>query len=199
MLFTTLTLVITFALLSRIGVVLISGKGPSTKRAQSEKCSIAVFLGSGGHSTEMLQLIQALPEERYTPRIYLTSEGDQFSVSKAMHAEQCRHKDHPTEHTSSSPYQYIQLPRARNVHQSWLSTPISLLISFYTCIKLFVLHPTSHQTPFADVIFLNGPGTCVPIVMAIWLLRVRRKKSVLRSSHITLADSRETVASNGIH
>ena len=41
----------------------------------------------GGHTTEALRLISALDFSRYTPRIYVISEGDDLSAQKAMTLE----------------------------------------------------------------------------------------------------------------
>ncbi|KAG8821152.1 UDP-N-acetylglucosamine transferase subunit [Serendipita sp. 400] len=50
-------------------------------------CRVAVFLGSGGHTSEMLQMMKGLDLERYEPRLYIVSEGDQFSAGKAAEFE----------------------------------------------------------------------------------------------------------------
>lgn len=41
----------------------------------------------GGHTSEMLQLLKGMNFERYKPRIYIISEGDQFSAAKAAELE----------------------------------------------------------------------------------------------------------------
>ena len=86
------------------------------KRAQTETCHLAVFLGSGklhtvrsshpqqhpmltsyvfffhpgGHSSEALALVSALDFSRYTPRTYIVSEGDLLSEQKAVALEQLK-------------------------------------------------------------------------------------------------------------
>ncbi len=78
----------------------------------------------------------------------------------------------------------IRIPRARKVHQSFLTTPFSLARSIAFCIDHVALRPIFRRvlgSPdvearsdgiLADVILMNGPGTCVPIVAAVYLLRV---------------------------
>ena len=56
--------------------------------------------------------------------------------------------------------------------------PPFLRLAFTTAWTLLVavwriaLHP---RAPFADVLLLNGPGTCVPLVLAVWVARVRSR------------------------
>lgn len=147
-------------------------------RDPASKCKVAVFLGSGGHTTEMLQLLSALPVKRYSPRVYIIASGDQFSQTKAIEAEEKRGEevDPKAEKGGNEPkddFQFITLPRARNVHQTWLSTPLTVLIAFIACFKHIVLPSFRAQqtSPFADLILMNGPGTCVPIVASVWFLR----------------------------
>lgn len=159
-----------------------SSKQQAVLKAAKKKhgCTVAVFLGSGGHTTELLQLLSALPTKRYTRRIYLVSSGDRFGLEKAKDLER-RLTINADQHSDNSTAQVIQIPRARKVHQSFLTTPFSLARSVTFCIDHVALRPLlgrwstlggeSHGL-LADVILMNGPGTCVPIVAAVYLLRV---------------------------
>jgi len=46
-----------------------------------------MFFPAGGHTYESLALISTLPLERYTPRLYIYSEGDEMSRRKAIELE----------------------------------------------------------------------------------------------------------------
>jgi hypothetical protein len=92
---------------ARVYVVLSKPTAPR-KRSQSQTCSLAVFLGSGaphrgwadvcltpngysgGHTSEALLLLETLDFKRYTPRVYLISEGDTLSAQKAIAFEASR-------------------------------------------------------------------------------------------------------------
>lgn len=161
----------------------LSGSNAGTAKHRSH--TVAVFLGSGGHTTELLQLVSALPTQRYTRRIYLVSSGDRFSLEKAKELEKKLSSS-----TSNSDSQHppdakvIQIPRARNVHQSFLTTPLTLAKSIAFCVDHVSLRPLLRRVRgedriLADVILMNGPGTCVPIVAAVYLLRVSH--SLLRT------------------
>ena len=126
---------------------------------------IAAVLGSGGHTTEMLSILRALPRDMYTPRVYVVSSGDALSLPKAREAEGGALAPHPL--------QGLVIPRARTVQQSWLTTPWTVLTSLAYCLWHMGVVPwrLSH-TPWADVIVMNGPATCVPVVATIWAMRV---------------------------
>ena len=81
-------------------------------------CTMAV-LGSGGHTAEMLAILQALPRSDYTPRLYVVSSGDTHSLTKAREMEGGILAPHPL--------QALEIPRARRVQQSW-PTPRMLYI-----------------------------------------------------------------------
>ncbi|KAG2079000.1 glycosyltransferase family 1 protein [Suillus decipiens] len=141
----------------------------------SQTCSIAIFLGSGGHTSEALKLVSALDFVRYSPRTYIVSEGDALSAQKAVALEHIKAVDHVF---SDVPPQYklLTIPRARRVHQSLLSTPPDAVKSLLACIYLVSVRPLfkkgAFRQPFADLLILNGPGTCVILCAAILLNRL---------------------------
>lgn len=71
-------------------------------------------------------------------------------------------------------YEVIKLPRARRVHQSLLSTPPTFLLSLGSAVYHISVVPALKHERLADVLILNGPGTCVSVVIAVWFSRVRR-------------------------
>ncbi|GAC95933.1 glycosyltransferase [Pseudozyma hubeiensis SY62] len=165
--------------------------------AKHRSHGVAVFLGSGGHTTELLQLVSALPTQRYTRRIYLVSSGDHFSLEKAKKLEKKLSSSSSSSDSQDPPdAKVIQIPRARNVHQSFLTTPITLAKSIVFCVDHVSLRPLLRRVKggdgiLADVILMNGPGTCVPIVAAVYLLRVSHCSFVLwLSPTSTLSDHR---------
>lgn len=124
-------------------------------------------LGSGGHTAEMLAIMQALPQSDYSPRLYVVSSGDTHSLAKARECEGGSLAPHPL--------QALEIPRARRVRQSWFSTPFSVAASvLYSvwCLGILPLWRTRGQRPCADVLLMNGPATCVSVVGAMWLMRL---------------------------
>ncbi|XP_075257660.1 UDP-N-acetylglucosamine transferase subunit ALG14-like isoform X2 [Convolutriloba macropyga] len=105
-----------------------------------------IVLGSGGHTTEMLRLIDVLPIETYSPRYYFVANTDKMSIKKINHR-------------SVDP-KYIKLiPRSREVGQSYLSSVFSTIIAcIYTVPLALWVNP--------DLLLVNGPGTCLPACLA---------------------------------
>lgn len=119
---------------------------------------------TGGHTGEMLQLIKTLPRAEFIPRVYIVSQGDAHSLSRA----------HGADELAPHPLQGLVLPRARSVGQSWLTTPFTLAWSMaYTFWVLAKNTRWFSDRPCFDVLLMNGPATCVPLCVAVWILRVR--------------------------
>lgn len=133
----------------------------------------------------MLLLLSDLDLRSYTHRTYVISAADDFSAIKAISFEEDLTSSQSTTTTNSdnlscSPTQTTHghqpplspaytlhfVPRARKIHQSLLTTPLSslhcLLASF------FLLHslPT-----YPDLILLNGPATSIILLLAALLVQ----------------------------
>ncbi|KAF7321606.1 UDP-N-acetylglucosamine transferase subunit ALG14 [Mycena kentingensis (nom. inval.)] len=130
---------------------------------QTTTKSLAVFLGSGGHTTEALKLVSALDFARYRPRTYIISEGDQFSLQKAVDLENSKATP-----TCSPVYSILTVPRARRVHQPLLTTPPTALRALLSCIYYVAIAPP-HGASLGDVLILNGPGTCFVLCIAVYM------------------------------
>lgn len=135
---------------------------------------------SGGHTSEALTLLSALDSERYAPRIYLYSSGDSMSLQKARAFEASRAVDAAAKvHTREKGYAldptYVALPRARTVGQSFLTsaftTGYSLVIAFWL-LALLPLWRSRGRRGLCELLIVNGPGTCVVVVVAVMLPRV---------------------------
>jgi beta-1,4-N-acetylglucosaminyltransferase len=126
---------------------------------------------TGGHTSEALQLLSALDMQVYTPRTYIISSGDSMSVEKAMAFEKTlSHRS-----TEGERYRFIELPRARRVGQSYVSSIWTTLSSFRTAFRLLTLEPLKHDGRESwDLLLVNGPGTCVVAAVAVVLPRVSR-------------------------
>ncbi|CAG9807216.1 unnamed protein product [Chironomus riparius] len=121
----------------------------------NEACAnTMIILGSGGHTTEMLEIVKKLNKDKYVPRFYVVSENDQNSVDKLLSIE-----------NDKSEYKIYVITRSRKVHQSYFSSIFTTLKSFIDCIPL--LH---HSRP--NLILCNGPGICVPVCIVAYLLKV---------------------------
>ncbi|CCG26090.1 Alg14 protein [Candida orthopsilosis Co 90-125] len=117
---------------------------------------VSIFLGSGGHTGEMLKLTSKLNFSNFE-RTWIYSSEDTASQHRARHEERQRYKNENG--------RYIQIPRARTVGQSYVSSiPTTLFSIVISAIKLARHNP--------DVILLNGPGTCIPIAYMLFLFKL---------------------------
>jgi len=159
--------------LLRLYVVMTYKPHPPTNGNRPPTCHLAVFLGSGGHTSEALAMLSALDFTRYTPRTYMCSESDALSAKKAFVLESVKAAEsssHPP--AASKPcYTVITIPRARSVHQPLLTTPFTALRSLVSCLYYVAILPALSGTPFAEVLVLNGPGTCCMLALAVYFER----------------------------
>ncbi|KAI8064235.1 UDP-N-acetylglucosamine transferase subunit ALG14 [Gongronella butleri] len=133
---------------------------PRKQISQSRKkpCSTLVFLGSGGHTEEMTRLLKALDTQKYAPRIYVVAYNDRLSAEKAIALEQT------LQGKPDADVQLHRIPRARDVGQSLASVPASFANAFFYASQL-----VAKARP--DLMILNGPGSCLPLVVMAYALR----------------------------
>ena len=62
------------------------------------------------------------------------------------------------------------------MHQSYVTSPFTTLYSFSCCLWHITVKPlVTRRRIFADLILLNGPGSCVTIAFAAFLPKVSPK------------------------
>lgn len=157
------------ALVIRLISILPRGRGkPSPHFPEPAKASLAIFMGSGGHTAEMRTLLSSINYERYSPRIYVYCTGDDMSL-RAVSELESRGAS-----ASNMNYSLLSLPRARAVGEGRLSTLVSASRTLAVAILHVFLLPLLKRPiqPWADVLVLNGPGTSVVLVAAVYIRRV---------------------------
>ncbi|EXJ81670.1 hypothetical protein A1O1_07735 [Capronia coronata CBS 617.96] len=195
--FLILMITLTLILLGIIWFRLVSilSRGPAKPRPRprhglpSPPTHLLIILGSGGHTAEMLNMLSQTPNlpDDFTYRTYVVSSGDAFSALKAHEFEQSLLANVGS--LSSIPdgtepnYDVVTVHRARKVHQSILTTPISSLRCLWDCIAVLRgTHPDLSakksldgrrrlRRPAPDLILTNGPGTGVIVILASIVLR----------------------------
>ncbi|XP_065161974.1 UDP-N-acetylglucosamine transferase subunit ALG14 homolog [Atheta coriaria] len=124
------------------------------KRMKPAKTLICI--GSGGHTTEMLTLMESLDFSNYTSRHYIMASSDSTSISKVNTFES---------HINKGKYSIKRIPRSRHVHQSYISSVFTTIYATLHCIPVVLrLRP--------DLILCNGPGTCIPICIVAFIMKV---------------------------
>lgn len=144
----------------------------------------------GGHTSEALALISSLDPKRYNRRTYIVTSGDTLSVQKALEFEiklsephipnVCQCTSMAFRAHDNGPFLsllqciILSIPRARNVHQSIMTTPFSSILALLLCTYHLTLRPLLYvRSPkFADVLILNGPGTCFLLCIAVYINKV---------------------------
>lgn len=148
----------------------------------------------GGHTGEMLRLLETMDLQRYSERVYLLSTGDALSERRVLEVERTngtgnvrgslRHYCMRLEADPSSQFSFRVIPRARKVHQSYVTAVFTTSWTLLHCLWLACALPLLQRRQFADVVLLNGPGSCVPLAAAIALPQVRRSRA--RVGHTNL-------------
>jgi len=106
-----------------------------------------MLLGSGGHTSELLSLVSGMDFRTSYEAHFLFCQSDSLSQQRLVQ--------------SGLPFDSLQqVFRARNVGQSWMTTPLTFFdYQFASSLDLLQVE--------AQLVICNGPGTCVPFPV-IW-------------------------------
>jgi beta-1,4-N-acetylglucosaminyltransferase len=158
---------------------------PHPRKPGSSPTHLLAILGSGGHTAEMLAMLQGLDTHLYTHRTYVVSAGDALSAQRAKAFEdelrkgaqeaggrQVERKGGTGEDGYGS-YSIWIVPRARNIHQSAITAPFTCLRTLRVSLQLLANPPglPRHIPRAPDVILANGPATSAIVIFAQLLLR----------------------------
>lgn len=92
-----------------------------------------VVLGSGGHTTEMLDMLAKFSFEKVKEIVFIVAETDRTSAAKTV--------SHFEKAGIATPIKWITIPRSREVKQSYLTsiytTSKSLLFSFWVILRSY--------------------------------------------------------------
>ncbi|KAL7716987.1 UDP-N-acetylglucosamine transferase subunit ALG14 [Entamoeba marina] len=130
----------------------------------NNKKTICVVLGSGGHTSEMLHCITPIDtyNNDYIKQFeFIIAESDAISSQKISRLQSKKNV-----HT---------IPRSRSVGQSYFTSIFTTLYALFVCFKMMYIID-------ADVLLCNGPGTCVPVCIACWLLHLKKVKLIYLES-----------------
>ena len=122
------------------------------------KKSIMIILGSGGHTGEILLMIQKLDFNKFSSCFFLSSHNDKNSENKVKESI-------PIEKYKNTKFYFLKIYRARNVGQSFISSiPTTLYALFQSFFILIKYRP--------NMVVTNGPGVAFPILFIGYLLRI---------------------------
>ncbi|KAI8324790.1 UDP-N-acetylglucosamine transferase subunit ALG14 [Martensiomyces pterosporus] len=112
----------------------------------------------------MVRLLRGVDFDRYNRRMYIVGDADMLSLDQIGVLESGRDVD-------SEEYVVCRVPRSREVGQSWLTTPLSVL----SCLARVVQHMYRHSP---DVVLCNGPGNCVLVCAVAFAPRIFGRKRI---------------------
>ena len=162
-------LIIIVLFLRTVRVALSSPSSQKLKR-ESDGAKLLVVIGSGGHTAEMVHILRSfLSDEKKTKkrddfsnvfpkREYIFAVSDTTSVAKIERFER-------EEVQGAGEYENHFVPRAREVGQSYFTSVFSTLLAFWHSWRVY-------RKTKPDAILTNGPGTCVPVILACFLGKV---------------------------
>ncbi|XP_066359956.1 uncharacterized protein [Miscanthus floridulus] len=130
-----------------------SDQPASRPRTTGLRCLIV--LGSGGHTAEMMNIVTTLQKDRFTPRYYVAALTDNMSLQKAQSDGM----------KTAENAHFMQIYHSREVGQSYITSIATTLLATLHAMWLVIrIRP--------QVIFCNGPGTCFPLCISAFLLKV---------------------------
>ena len=122
------------------------------------KKSIMIILGSGGHTGEILLMIQKLDFNKFSSCYFVSSHNDKNSENKAKESIQI-------DKYKNTKFCFLKIYRARNVGQSFISSiPTTLYALFQSFFILIKYRP--------NMVVTNGPGVAFPILFIGFILRI---------------------------
>ncbi|XP_048261074.1 UDP-N-acetylglucosamine transferase subunit ALG14 homolog isoform X2 [Bombus terrestris] len=129
-------------------------KTSGRKSIRNKPVKTMIVLGSGGHTAEMIRILNYLSFKNYSPRVYVYADTDSMSIEKVKYLEK-----------NNVDYKIIKIRRSREIHQSYYT-------SIYSTI-----YATLESIPYLwrecpEVLLCNGPGTCVPLCIVAFLFKV---------------------------
>lgn len=129
------------------------GKSPG----KHKKVRVLAIAGSGGHTTEILRLLDSL-SGHYSPRFYVVANTDTMSKTLIKQLED------KTNSVDGKDYFIKIITRSREVAQPWLS---SVWTTFIAILQSFSIVWCCSP----DLILCTGPGTCIPLCIVGMLFK----------------------------
>ena len=151
------------------------------KRTRGDQLHLLVVLGSGGHTAEMFTILRDLDTSTYGFRTYVVGNNDLLSPLRARDFETKLERQAAQDHKPYGNFTVLVVPRARQIHQSLLSSPLSALQCLKAC--LMILRERNEEssavggkakgfsTCYPDIVLSNGPATGTIMIAAAFLLR----------------------------
>ncbi|KRZ06551.1 Cathepsin B-like cysteine proteinase, partial [Trichinella zimbabwensis] len=145
-------------------------------RRTNATVSTCVVLGSGGHTMEILRLVQSLDKSKYNPLHFIIADTDSSSVEKVK--PMLLKENHVS---------FSTIRRCREVKQSISNVILPTLVATgQSLVQIWRTKP--------ELLLCNGPGTCLPVCFAVFFVdllfgrtcRIIYVESVCRVTRLSL-------------
>lgn len=140
---------LTFRLFYLIAQCLFSNQS----RTKLKPIRTLIVLGSGGHTAEMMCLMNKMDKSKFIPRMYVLADTDTTSRNRVESDE------------SDKNWTIVTIPRSRYVNQSYLTSILSTIYSIVMTVPIVLKFKP-------DLVLCNGPGTCIPVCFVVFLMRL---------------------------
>ncbi|KAM0904975.1 hypothetical protein ACQ4PT_017667 [Festuca glaucescens] len=128
---------------------------------------IMIFLRviPGGHTAEMMNILTEIQKDRFTPRYYVAALTDNMSLQKAQVYEKSLIQVEGDREKIIEDAKFMRIYRSREVGQSYITSIGTTLLAVLHAMWLIIrIRP--------QVIFCNGPRTCIPLCASAFILKV---------------------------
>ncbi|KAI1461217.1 glycosyltransferase family 1 protein [Annulohypoxylon moriforme] len=168
--------IVVFLIIRHMLVIAVRRSNSPTHGAWPEKMRtplphyILIVCGSGGHTGEMIRMVDRgiRPRNELSHRRWAIGYGDRMSLDKVMKFEYALSlKFGQTQSAGTFDIAFFLRPRA--VHQSWLTTPFTALVSLVDMLKIMTTapdHRTEVQFRCPGVVATDGPGAGFMFLLA---------------------------------
>jgi len=183
---------------------------------KQQQVKTMIILGSGGHTTEMIRLLQELDPCTYTPVVYVLAESDTTSIErlqKYIKEEEDDGGDDSNDENKqkrSSSSRWIgryPIEKSSNHSSSIDSSKQSTVASVYRLPRAREVHQSYYTSILTtihsflqtlillnkvqpELLLTNGPGTCIPVIYSLFLHRILSfRSSNKRSCKIIFVES----------
>ncbi|KAI0161264.1 oligosaccharide biosynthesis protein Alg14 like-domain-containing protein [Xylariaceae sp. FL1272] len=138
---------------------------------------IFIVCGSGGHTAEMIQMVErSIRCEKKAHRRWAVGKGDSKSFDKVLAFERRLIDRFSKSGLDCGTFDIVLFGRARYVHQSWLTTPFTAVLSLLDTIRLLAspvpIGEAASGVRFPRVIITNGPGTGFIFLLVAFMYKI---------------------------
>lgn len=154
------TLLLVLFILRALFYIANLNNNTNTFGSEVKRLKTIICMGSGGHTAEMLRILDKMNTSCYSPRLYVIANSDKTSETKVNSFENEGLIDNP-----DTDYSIVKISRSRQVSQSYISSVWTTLFSIMTSIPMVFKYKP-------DLIICNGPGTCIPICLIAFIMNL---------------------------